>query len=173
MCAHCFPLKFGLTPIFVWKSEGVSLKFWWFFFNSNFFPFRSQFQVFIRFISEGRATDFPALTVSIYRSVPSIIFFIPLNYRVAQSVERAAPGEEVPGSIPAVAARYLLVGSVSVLCDRLRQKSWSPSYVLCVAARKIARRSVLGPVRDKACFVDEEVKKPNKQTLNIFFIPLN
>ena len=33
---------------------------------------------------------------------------------VAQSVERATPGEEVSGSIPAVAARSLLVGSVSV-----------------------------------------------------------
>ena len=34
---------------------------------------------------------------------------------VAESVERrATPGEEVPGSIPAVAACSLLVGSVSV-----------------------------------------------------------
>ena len=33
---------------------------------------------------------------------------------VAQSVERATPGEEVTGSIPAVAAGSLLVGSVSV-----------------------------------------------------------
>ena len=33
---------------------------------------------------------------------------------VAQSVERATPSEEVPGSIPTVAARSLLVGSVSV-----------------------------------------------------------
>ena len=33
---------------------------------------------------------------------------------VAQSVERATPGQEVPGSIPAVSARSLLVGSVSV-----------------------------------------------------------
>ena len=33
---------------------------------------------------------------------------------VAQSVERAIPGKEVLGSIPAVAARSLLVGSVSV-----------------------------------------------------------
>ena len=33
---------------------------------------------------------------------------------VAQSIERATPGEEVLGSIPAVAARSLLVGSVSV-----------------------------------------------------------
>ena len=33
---------------------------------------------------------------------------------VAQSVERTTPGEEVLGSIPAVAASSLLVGSVSV-----------------------------------------------------------
>ena len=69
---------------------------------------------------------------------------------VVQSVERATLGEEVPSSIPAVAARSLLIGSVSVLCDRLRQKPWSPSSVSCVAARKIVRCSVLGPVRDTA-----------------------
>ena len=35
---------------------------------------------------------------------------------VAQSVERATPGEEVPGSVPAVTARSLLVGSgVSIM----------------------------------------------------------
>ena len=67
---------------------------------------------------------------------------------VAQSVERATPGEEVPDSIPAVAGSSLLFGSVSVYYDRLRQKSWSPSSVSCVAAREIVRRSVLGPVRD-------------------------
>ena len=33
---------------------------------------------------------------------------------VAQSVERETPGEDIPGSIPAVAACSLLVGSVSV-----------------------------------------------------------
>ena len=32
----------------------------------------------------------------------------------SSAVERATPGEEVPGSIPAVAARSLLVRSVSV-----------------------------------------------------------
>ena len=37
-----------------------------------------------------------------------------LGGAVAQSVERATPGEKVPGSIPAGAARSLLVGSVSV-----------------------------------------------------------
>ena len=33
---------------------------------------------------------------------------------VTQSVERTTPGEEIPGLIPAVAARSLLVGSASV-----------------------------------------------------------
>ena len=33
---------------------------------------------------------------------------------VAQSVERTTPGQEVPDSIPAVAARSLLVGSMLV-----------------------------------------------------------
>ena len=33
---------------------------------------------------------------------------------VTQSVELPTPGEEVPGLIPAVAARSLLAGSVSV-----------------------------------------------------------
>ena len=45
---------------------------------------------------------------------------------LAQSVERTTPGEEVLGSIPDVAARSLLVGSVTVYCDLLRQRSWSP-----------------------------------------------
>ena len=34
--------------------------------------------------------------------------------RGSSAVERATPGEEVPGSIPAVAVRSLQVGSVSV-----------------------------------------------------------
>ena len=33
---------------------------------------------------------------------------------VAKSVEHSTPGQDVPGSIPTVAARSLLVGSVSV-----------------------------------------------------------
>ena len=49
------------------------------------------------------------------------------------------------GSIPALAARSPLFGSVSVLCDLLRQKSWSPRSVSCVAARKIVRRQSWGP----------------------------
>ena len=40
--------------------------------------------------------------------------FLHSRRAVAQSVERATPGEEVSGSIPAVAARSLLVGSVPV-----------------------------------------------------------
>ena len=49
-------------------------------------------------------------------------------------------------------------------CDRLRQKSWSPSSVSCVAARKIVRRSCLGARPRYNLVVDEDVKKPNKQT---------
>ena len=49
-----------------------------------------------------------------------MIFFVNMLHvwggggAIAQSIERATPGEEVPGSIPAVAACSLLVGSVSV-----------------------------------------------------------
>ena len=35
--------------------------------------------------------------------------------RGSSAVERATPGEEVPGSIPAVAARSLQAGSVSIM----------------------------------------------------------
>ena len=64
---------------------------------------------------------------------------------VAQSVERATPCEKVLGSIPIEAARSLQAGSVSVYCDRLRQKSWSPRSVSGVAARKIVRRQSWDP----------------------------
>ena len=43
---------------------------------------------------------------------------------VAQSVERAALGQEVVGSFPAQGASSLLVGRCQYKCDRLRQKSW-------------------------------------------------
>ena len=87
---------------------------------------------------------------------------------VAQSEERTTPCEEVLGSISAVAARSLLVGSVSLQCDLLRETSWSSrSPVSCVAARKIVRRSVLGPVRDIAYLLTRTVgNQPTKQTNN-------
>ena len=44
----------------------------------------------------------------------SVSNFKPEGGAVAQSVEGSTPGKEVPGSITAVAARSLLVGSVSV-----------------------------------------------------------
>ena len=44
----------------------------------------------------------------------SIALYIESGGAEAQSVERATLGEEVPRSIPAVAARSLLVGWVSV-----------------------------------------------------------
>ena len=51
---------------------------------------------------------FPTLVMF---SFSACFFFLK---RLDQSVERATPGEDVPGCIPAVAARSLLVGSVSV-----------------------------------------------------------
>ena len=63
----------------------------------------------------------------------------------AQSVERTTPDEEALGSIPTVATRTLLVGSVLVKCDRLRQKSWSARPVSCVTATKIVRRQSWDP----------------------------
>ena len=48
------------------------------------------------------------------RDFLDLISYITLGDAVAQSVERATPGEEVPGSIRDLAARSVLVGSVSV-----------------------------------------------------------
>ena len=61
-------------------------------------------------------------TLSQYGSVMKCAWFCSLGTieggggrgAVAQSVERATPGEEVLGSIPSVGARSLLVGSLSV-----------------------------------------------------------
>ena len=83
---------------------------------------------------------------------------------VAQSVERATtPGEEAVGSVPVVATRSLLVGSVSVYCKQLRQKSWPPRSVSYVAVRIIIRRQSWDPPR-YSLVADEDVKKPNRQT---------
>ena len=56
------------------------------------------------------------LDKDVFRFSPFVINFIPqrLVGATAQSIERATPGEEVLSSIPAVAARSLLAGSVSV-----------------------------------------------------------
>ena len=55
---------------------------------------------------------------------------------VAQLVERATPGEEVPNLIPAVVARSPLVVMVSPLClmwgstwEIVRRQSWDPSTI--------------------------------------------
>ena len=79
---------------------------------------------------------------------------------VAQSVERATPGEEVVGSISTVGA--LFIRSVSVQCDQLRQKSWSPRSVSCVAAL-ITSDVSLGTRPRYSLGVDWDVKKPTNQ----------
>ena len=53
-----------------------------------------------------------------FLSLSPVAFFFP-DYKlpggaVAESVKHATPSKEIVGSIPAVAARFLLVGSVSV-----------------------------------------------------------
>ena len=48
--------------------------------------------------------------------------------------------------------------------DRLRQKSWSPSSVSCVAARKNCQTLCLGARLRYNLVVNEDIKKPTKQT---------
>ena len=49
-----------------------------------------------------------------FQSLHTFKHFVTYGGRGSSAVERATPREEDPGSIPAVAARSLLVGSVSV-----------------------------------------------------------
>ena len=91
---------------------------------------------------------------------------------VAQLVERATPGEEVLGLIPSVAARSLLVWSVSVECDRLRQKSRSPCSASVWQYVKLSDVSLETRPR-YSLFVDEDVKKPTNQSTNKINQPTN
>ena len=66
--------------------------------------------LFLNMVADGRILVF---------AVKVILYFLVLTLlsewgAVAQLVECATSGEEVPGSIPAVASSSLLVGSVSV-----------------------------------------------------------
>ena len=79
---------------------------------------------------------------------------------VAQSVERATPGEEILGSITAVAARSLLVGYSVNGGDR--------SHGLPALSRvwqHVKWSDVSLGTRPRYCLVvDEDVKKPTNQT---------
>ena len=57
---------------------------------------------------------FSSFSIANFSACPSFCLLVCVGGAVAQSVERATPGEEVPGSIPASAARSLLAGWVSV-----------------------------------------------------------
>ena len=59
-------------------------------------------------------TKFCGMSNFCKRAVTIFCLLICKGGAVAQSVERANPGEEIMGSIPALAARSLLVWSVSV-----------------------------------------------------------
>ena len=56
--------------------------------------------------------QYKLVKIEMTRNLP--VESISVGSTVAQSIERATPGEEVLGSFAAVAARSLLVGSVSV-----------------------------------------------------------
>ena len=52
--------------------------------------------------------------IQCWKMISNAFLFWDLGWGGAQSVERVTPGEDVQGLIPTVAARFLLVGSVSV-----------------------------------------------------------
>ena len=64
--------------------------------------------------AEHFKNDIPLLALMLTNSLSPSSHFRGVGGVVAQSVERATPDEEVPGSIHTVAACSLLVGSVSV-----------------------------------------------------------
>ena len=82
---------------------------------------------------------------------------------VAQSVKRTTPGDEVPGSIPAVAARSLLVGSVSVNVTGRDRSHGLPA--LSRVWQHVKLSDALSWARPRySLVVDEDVKKPTNQT---------
>ena len=78
---------------------------------------------------------------------------------VAQWVERTTGGLEFVASIPAPGARSLLAESVSILYDRMRQKSRSP---LSISVWQHVKLSDVTRPRN-SLVADEDVKKPTNQ----------
>ena len=76
---------------------------------------------------------------------------------VAQSVERATFGEEVPGLIPAGWV------DVSIMWPAETEVMVSPFCLVC-SSTKICQTLCLGACRRYSLVVDEDVKKPNKKT---------
>ena len=80
----------------------------------------------------------------------------------AQSVERWTPGEEVPGSIPAVAARSYWLGRCQCNVTGLDKSHGLP--VLSRVWQHIKLSDVsLGTRPRYSLVIDEDVKKPNKR----------
>ena len=72
-------------------------------------------------------------------------------------------GQEVVGSTPAPSVRPLLVGPVSIQCDRLREKSRTSRSISVWQHVKFSDVSLGTRLRD-SLVADEGVKKPSKQT---------
>ena len=117
---------------------------------------------------------------SITRQSVTVIFFFFFRLQ-GVGVVLAQSGLKVVGSIPALDPRFLLVGSVSVECGRLRQKSWSPRSLLVESVLEECGRlrqkswssrsfsmwqhvklsdANLGTCPRYSLVVDEDVKKP-------------
>ena len=86
---------------------------------------------------------------------------------VAPSLKCAKSGKEVMGLIPAPGDRSELVGSLSVLCDRLRQTSWSPHPVSVWLHVKLSDVVLRFRPRDRL-LADEDIKNVNKQATPMF-----
>ena len=83
--------------------------------------------------------------------------------RLAQSVERATPGDDVVGSIPAVAARPYWLGRCQYNVTGLDRSHGYPALSRVWQHVKLSDASLrTRPLY--SLFVDEDVKKPNKQT---------
>ena len=85
---------------------------------------------------------------------------------VAQSVERTTTGEEswVRFLLWLPAPNWLGRCQYNVTGRDRTEKSWSSSSVSCVAARKNCQTLCLGARPRYNLVIDEDVKKPNKQT---------
>ena len=83
---------------------------------------------------------------------------------VAQLVESVTPGEVAVGLIPVPGACFLLFWLVSVSCDRLRQKSWSPRSVSVWQHVELSDIS-LGTSLQDSLVAEEAVKKPTNQPI--------
>ena len=99
----------------------------------------------------------------VFYQFSEIMFFYSPGSAVAQSVKRAAPGQDVVSPIPAPGAPCPLAGSVPLSCNRLRQKSWSARPVTLWLHIRLKDFNLGTRPRD-SLVADEDFMKPTKQS---------